>query len=220
MKFTHTEKRSLLLFLMLVLAFLVIFPFILPVYHSLESILRSSPLLGPLLYILLMIGAILIAPIPASPLAVLAGNIFGPFMGMIYTLFAGTLGALAAFVIARFLFGEVTHNHLKSYAWYKKIVHADERQIALMIGISRLMPQISFDIVSYAAGLTKIRASLFALVTCLGMIPIVFVLSFFGYLLEPYKDFAVLILAVLFVVYCAYKFLHVSIASKKDKTKK
>ena len=44
----------------------------------------------------------------------------------------------------------------------------------------RLLPAISFDIVSYAAGLTILRRRWFALATATGMVPATFLLSHAG----------------------------------------
>ena len=78
------------------------------------------------------------------------------------------------------------------------------RQIALFVLISRLLPYVSFDIVSYLAGLTSLRLSIFALVTFLGMIPIVIVLSFFGYALQAYQTSMLYILAISFSISLVY----------------
>jgi uncharacterized membrane protein YdjX (TVP38/TMEM64 family) len=45
---------------------------------------------------------------------------------------------------------------------------------------SRLVPFISFDVVSYAAGLTPLAFWRFAIATLAGVIPIAFVLTYFG----------------------------------------
>ncbi len=44
----------------------------------------------------------------------------------------------------------------------------------------RLIPFVSFDIISYAAGLTPLRFWRFALATLAGVTPIAFLLSHFG----------------------------------------
>ena len=205
MAFSGAEKQRLLLLVLAVILVLASLPWLLSAYRLAEAFIRASSLLGPILYMVFMIGAILIAPLPASPLAILAGQVFGPWRGMLYTLVAATLGALIAFTIARFFLNELARNHLKSYTWYKKIENTDEYSIAYMIALTRLMPQISFDLISYAAGLTKIRASFFTLATFIGMIPIVFVLSFFGYLLQPYQELMLLVFLGLFLIYIIYK---------------
>jgi uncharacterized membrane protein YdjX (TVP38/TMEM64 family) len=46
--------------------------------------------------------------------------------------------------------------------------------------ISRLLPFVSFDLVSYAAGLTRLHAWRFALATLARIVPASFILSHFG----------------------------------------
>lgn len=207
MALTHAEKHKVIALAVIGIALLALAPLIVPLYRNTESLLHTSPTLGPFIYTALMVGAVLIAPIPASPLAILAGSIFGPWKGMLYTLIAATLGAIAAFFIARYFLGDFARRRLKSYAWYRKINHVNEWRIALAIAATRLMPQVSFDLVSYAAGLTRIRPALFALATCIGMIPIVFLLSFFGALLQPYSEILLVVLLALFAGALLYKLM-------------
>jgi len=214
MVINYSDKIKILLFSLFIIALLALIPLILPFYEDIEYFLGSSPLLGPLVYGLLMIGAILIAPIPASPLAIIAGKVFGPWQGMLYTLIAATLGAIIALTLARYFLGEVARNHLKSYNWYKKFSNLNEYKIAYIIALTRLMPQVSFDLVSYAAGLTRIRLSLFTLATFIGMIPIVFILSFLGSFLQPYQEIILVILLTIFIIFFLRK-----IKDKKIKQK-
>lgn len=213
MAFTNTERQKGTALIVLIIVLLALLPVLLPFYRGAEYFMRSSPLWGPLIYAALMMGAVLIAPIPASPLAILAGSVFGPWKGMLYTLIAATLGALLAFFIARYFLGDLVRRHLKSYAWYQKIDHPDEWRIALAIAATRLMPHVSFDIVSYAAGLTRIRPSLFALATFLGMIPVVFLLSLFGAFVQPYLEIVLLVL----LAACIAALLYQTCKNQKNK---
>ncbi len=201
MAFKYSEKTRIALFVLIIISLLALLPLLLPFYEDIEYFLGTSPLLGPFVYGLLMIGAIIIAPIPASPLAIIAGKVFGPWQGMLYTLIAATFGAIIAFTLARYFLGETARSHLKLYTWYKKFSNVSEYKIAYIIALTRLMPQVSFDLVSYAAGLTRIRLSLFALATFIGMIPIVFILSFLGALLQPYQELILIILLTLFIIF-------------------
>lgn len=45
---------------------------------------------------------------------------------------------------------------------------------------SRLLPVVSFDVVSYGAGLTKMSLAKFSLATFLGMLPLTFIYNYFG----------------------------------------
>ena len=64
--------------------------------------------------------------------------------------------------------------------------------------VSRLIPFLSFDMVSYGVGLTSITTWRFALVTVAGLIPASFLLAHFGgELTSSSLDYALLILLLL-----------------------
>jgi uncharacterized membrane protein YdjX (TVP38/TMEM64 family) len=55
-----------------------------------------------------------------------------------------------------------------------------QNALTWMVFASRLLPFVSFDLVSYGAGLTPLSAWRFALATLLGLIPASFLLAHFG----------------------------------------
>lgn len=87
-------------------------------------------------------------------------------------------GPLAAFGVARLLGREVVQR------WFgdRLSVGLLGSQTALMgiVLVSRLLPFISFDIVSYAAGLTTLSFWRFAVATLVGIVPASFLLAHFG----------------------------------------
>ncbi|MBI3916036.1 MAG: TVP38/TMEM64 family protein [Betaproteobacteria bacterium] len=133
---------------------------------------------GPLMVIGLMVLAILVSPIPSGPVAVAAGAAYGHTWGTLYVLLGAEIGALAAFGLARLLGREVVQR------WFgdRLSVGLLGSQTALMgiVLVSRLLPFISFDIVSYAAGLTALSFWRFAVATLLGIVPASFLLAHFG----------------------------------------
>jgi len=133
---------------------------------------------GPLAIIGLMILAILLSPIPSAPIAVAAGAAYGHVWGAVYVLIGAEVGAIAAFGLAR-LFG---HDVLRHWFGDRLSVGLLGSQNGLMgiVFISRLLPFISFDIVSYAAGLTVLAFWRFVLATLAGIIPASFLLAYIG----------------------------------------
>ena len=133
---------------------------------------------GPLMVIGLMVLAILVSPIPSGPVAVAAGAAYGHAWGTLYVLLGAEIGALAAFGLARLLGRDVVQR------WFgdRLSVGLLGSQTALMgiVLVSRLLPFISFDIVSYAAGLTALTFWRFAVATLLGIVPASFLLAHFG----------------------------------------
>ena len=114
-----------------------------------------------------MILAILVSPIPASPLVIVAGMTFGPFSGMIYTLIGATIGAVLAFSLSRFFLRDYFKRNFENNRLYQKLKGKDNKNIMFIVFISRLMPQVSFDLVSYFACLTGINILIFTIATFL-----------------------------------------------------
>ena len=133
---------------------------------------------GPLMVIGLMALAILVSPLPSAPIAMAAGAAYGHLWGTLYVLLGAEIGALAAFGLARWLGGET----LRRWFGDRLSVGLLGSQNALMgiVLVSRLLPFISFDIVSYAAGLTALTFWRFAIATLIGVIPSSFLLAHFG----------------------------------------
>lgn len=154
---------------------------------------------GPVAVIGLMTLAILVSPIPSAPIALSAGALYGHFWGTLYVLAGSEIGAIAAFGIARFLGYDLLHgwfgNHLN------RGLAGSQNVLMGTVFASRLLPFISFDIVSYAAGLTSISFWRFAIATLAGIIPASFLLAHFGSELVADETnrilYAVLLLGVL-----------------------
>jgi uncharacterized membrane protein YdjX (TVP38/TMEM64 family) len=133
---------------------------------------------GPLAVIGLMTLAILVSPIPSAPIALAAGAAYGHTWGTAYILIGAELGALGAFGIGRLLGHDALHR------WFgdrlPKTRLRSQGALMAIVFASRLLPFVSFDVVSYAAGLTKLSLWRFALATLAGILPASFLLAHFG----------------------------------------
>jgi len=143
-----------------------------------QEILIKAGSLAPLLYMIVMALAVVVSPIPSVPLDVAAGVFFGPLLGTTYSVFGALGGAVVSFLIARILGREVIERFLGGHINF--CTTCSDRLLAEVIFLSRLLPIVSFDIVSYGAGLTKISLNRFSVVTFLGMLPLTFVYNYFG----------------------------------------
>ena len=134
---------------------------------------------GVILIILLMAFAILFKLLPSAAIALVAGAVYGHTWGGIYIVIGAWLGAVIAFSITR-IFGENILYNLYS----KKInITYKESQSWLMWGvfISRLIPIIPYDLVSYFMGLTPLKLWRFSLATLIGVIPTSFIIAHIGH---------------------------------------
>jgi uncharacterized membrane protein YdjX (TVP38/TMEM64 family) len=162
-----------------------------------KEFLSSSGGFAPLIYMIAMASAIIISPIPSLPLNIAAGALFGPFLGTVYSVIGALGGAVVSFVIARRLGRQVIERFTKGHVDF--CTDCSDRLLTKIVFLSRLLPFISFDVVSYGAGLTKMSLRKFAVATFLGMIPLTFIYNYFGSVLVFSKGLT-LILGFLLVM--------------------
>ena len=133
---------------------------------------------GPITLVSLMAIAIVVNPIPSAPIALAAGAIYGHTWGTVYVVTGAASGALVAFWIARCLGYELLQRFLGKrfeLGWL-----GSQNALMGMVFASRLIPFLSFDLVSYGAGLTSIKTWRFAVATLAGLVPASFLLAHFG----------------------------------------
>lgn len=146
--------------------------------RALREFVMGLGMAGPLAVIGLMMLAILVSPIPSAPIALAAGALYGHTWGTAYILLGAELGALAAFGLARMLGRGALQRWLGSRLPEARL--GSQRTLMAVVFASRLLPFISFDVVSYAAGFTTLSAWRFALATLAGILPTSFLLAHFG----------------------------------------
>lgn len=135
-------------------------------------------LLGPLAVIGLMALAVVVTPIPSAPIAMASGLAYGRFWGTVYIVVGAEIGAIIAFHIARSLGYEAMRRRFGDRLSVGLL--GSQNAMTAIVMVLRLIPFMSFDIVSYAAGLTVLKPWRFALATFIGVIPVSFALAYFG----------------------------------------
>lgn len=146
--------------------------------ERLETLVARAGLWGPVLIVTLMTIAVVASPLPSAPIALAAGAAYGHLWGTVQVVIGAELGALIAFGLARVL----GHDVLRRVFGDRVDAGLLSSQNALTATVlaSRLMPFVSFDMISYAAGLSRLHAWRFALATLAGIIPASFLLAHFG----------------------------------------
>ena len=146
--------------------------------QKIRELIDRAGIYGPLLVISIMAAAIVFSPLPSAPIALAAGAAYGHTWGTIYVLIGAEIGAIAAFFIAR-VCGRAFVRRLVGDKLPQTRVNT-QNGLTVVVFVTRLLPFLSFDAVSYAAGLTRLTAVRFAAATLAGMIPATFLLAHFG----------------------------------------
>lgn len=109
--------------------------------------------------------------VPGTLLVVVGGAVYGLWWGTLWSVIGATLGAIAAFLLARYLL----------YGWFRRRFHhrpvlkrinrmlcADSLRCVLTVRFSPISP---FNVVNFAFGLTPVPVRAYALGTLIGIIP-------------------------------------------------
>ena len=135
---------------------------------------------APVASTLLMVLQSLAAPLPSFVVTFANGLAFGTFWGWALSLFGHTLAAAVCFWIARAL-GRVPVEVIVGRAGLESADRWFARWGLYAVVVARLVPGISFDVISYAAGITHMKFRRFLGATAVGVFPQTFVYSYLGH---------------------------------------
>lgn len=145
--------------------------------QEIRAYILSFGILGPLLFM----GLYTIGPIVAFPTSVLslaAAFAYGVWPGMLYIVIGATGASLIGYLMGRFFGDSIIR--LQSIKWADTIYIRMGENGFLYVLILRLIPLVGFDLLSYAAGMTRVKIRSFVSATILGMLPGTLVYSLVG----------------------------------------
>ena len=147
--------------------------------EGIRDYILSFGLWAPVASTLLMVLQALAAPLPSFVITFANGLAFGVLPGWALSLFGHTLAAAVCFWLARAL-GRAPVEVLVGKAGLESADRWFARWGMYAVLVARLVPGISFDVISYAAGITRMKFRRFLLATVLGIFPQTFVYSYLG----------------------------------------
>lgn len=147
--------------------------------HNVREYVYSFGMWAPVVFIMLQVLQVLIAPIPGQAVGLASGYIFGVLWGTVYTMIGTTLGSFIAFYLARkfgrpFVEEVIDKKTLKRFDYIAK----DKGVFALFLIF--LLPALPDDAICFIAGLTKIRIRTLVLITFIGRFPGFLILNIVG----------------------------------------
>ena len=166
-------------------------------FEVVKAFVASYGIYAAIVSFLLMVLQSIVAPLPAFLITFANANLFGWWKGAILSWSSAMVGASLCFYIARILGRDVVEK-LTSKSGLKNIDDFFEKHGKMSILIARLLPFISFDIVSYAAGLTSMSFLSFFIATGIGQLPATIVYSIVGGMLTGGARIMVTGLLILF----------------------
>ncbi|WP_256403723.1 TVP38/TMEM64 family protein [Halorubrum salinum] len=138
--------------------------------EALRTWLRQFGVLAPLVFILIQALQVIVAPIPGQVVALVAGYLFGPVAGTVYSLTGVLIGSAVAFSLAK--------RYGRSFV--EEVIHEDVitrfDDFVDTVGIPGLfafvvIPGLPDDAICFLSGLTKWRLRTFIAVISVGRLP-------------------------------------------------
>jgi uncharacterized membrane protein YdjX (TVP38/TMEM64 family) len=142
----------------------------------LQHFFQEAGFFAPLAYVMFVVAEVIIAPIPGLMLYAPGGLIFGPWLGGFLAIIGNTIGAAISCALVRSA-GSGWLERISANTSIEKLQEQLNRRGFWMILLLRLNPLTSTDLLSYAAGLTRIPTWHVMLATGLGMAPLCFAQS-------------------------------------------
>jgi uncharacterized membrane protein YdjX (TVP38/TMEM64 family) len=136
--------------------------------------------LGGVVFIAIYILATL-AFLPAAILTLGAGVIFGVIWGSLYVFIGATLGAVAAFLVGRYVARGWVKEKISSYKKFANIDQAVSKEGLKIVFLIRLSPLFPFNLLNYALGVTSVSLKDYFLAS-VGMIPGTIMYVYLGHL--------------------------------------
>jgi uncharacterized membrane protein YdjX (TVP38/TMEM64 family) len=146
---------------------------------AVKEYILSFGIWAPIVSFLLMIFQSVAAPLPAFLITFSNAALFGWIKGALLSWSSAMAGAVLCFYIARFFGRDVAEKFTSKYALERVDVFF-HKYGKYAILIARLLPFVSFDIVSYGAGLTSMSFWSFFWATGIGQLPATIVYSYIG----------------------------------------
>lgn len=219
----HNRKKRyiVVLIILLVISFLLFMSDQFKSYLTDPSLLKEFILsfgpVAPLAFILLQVLQSIFPMMPGQILIVVAGALFGVGMGSLYCLIGLSIGLTLVFFLSR----RYGRSFVQKWIGIQQLRKFDEfirqHHEVYAILLARLLPLFPNDVVSFGAGITRMKFKHYFFVSILALIPIVLSLSFVGAQFTAGISAKTIVITVLiltaFVLSFAYKhqiktFLH------------
>ncbi len=184
---------------------------------SVVAFINSFGILAVIIFLLLVILEVILAPIPPFVLYVAGGIIFGAFLGGTITLLGNVLGAVFAFLIAR-KFGRNLVEKKVNKKLRERFDNFSKKYGGWALFLIRLNPFTTSDLFSYLAGLTNMRLRTLVISTGLGLIPLIYIQTYLGDIFvrdNPFLFFLFLAVSLIYLLLFLYGLWYLVIRKKK-----
>ena len=175
--------------------------------HRVTAFVASFGTAAPLVFMVIQIAQVILAPIPGEATGFIGGYLFGAFAGCLYSTIALAVGSWINFAIGRFL-GKRWVRRVIPKEKLEKFNHMLRHQGILVIFVLFLFPGFPKDYLCLFLGVSTMPLRVFLLMATVGRIPGTLMLSLQGALVfeKNYFIFCLVVSINLLGVYLGYRY--------------
>ncbi len=138
----------------------------------LRNIAKENLFLASCIYILATIVGCVLLALPGVSFAIVAGVIFGAWLGTLLCTIAATIGAVASFLAGRYFLKEAIEPMIRKNKYLENLLLEDTDKNAMtMLMITRLLPIFPYNLQNFAYGITDIKLLPFTIYSMIFMLP-------------------------------------------------
>ena len=145
---------------------------------ALDGRVRDAGAWGPAFFMGAYATATVLS-LPGALLTLAGGALFGPVWGTFYSLTGATIGATAAFAIARYAASDWVRR--RAGGWTRSLIDGVEKEGWRFVAFVRLVPLLPFNLLNYALGMTRIPLWHYVLASYVFMLPGALAYTYLGY---------------------------------------
>lgn len=166
--------------------------------HFATGYIQGFEMLAPLASFLLMVFQGVVAFLPSYIIIAANSKLFGLVIGVLLSWAASLAGSAVCFFITRYFLGDVL-GRLTEKLGLKDADRSVGRYGFHMVLLTRLLPFVPFDLISYLSGITAIGFRQFIIATGIGQLPVILIYSITKGMLTGTVRNTYYILSVIFV---------------------
>ena len=138
----------------------------------LNQMVQDNLFFAILIYTVITIVACVVLALPGVTFAILAGLLFGPWLGTIVCSVATTIGAAIAFIVGRYFLRDSIRPMVIKNKYLKKWLFDEtgSNEIFILM-ITRLVPLFPYNLQNFAYGVTDIKFSTYSICSLIFMLP-------------------------------------------------
>lgn len=145
---------------------------------DLLALVAAHPVVAPIAFVFAYVLIVSLSLPVAVVATLLGGFLFGPVLGTLLVVVAGTTGATVVFLVARTAFGEGLRR--KAGPLYERVAAGMRENAFEYLLFLRIVPLFPFFLVNILPALFEVRPRTFVLATLVGIIPGTFVYANLG----------------------------------------